>query len=122
VTEYAETYAETAAAAEGRTSKVQRNLVELNDGSTILVRITMPDRIRWDMTAPRRGWPKGTDAPFLWQSFITWAAAKRSGLFDGDWDAWNGVGGEPGRLVEITPLADDEPVGPTNPAPSPTRS
>lgn len=104
-------------------SKNQRSLVELAGGQTFVVRITMPDRLRWDMTAPRKQWGKAQDVPFLADSFVTWAAAKRQGDYVGSWEDWTGRNGEPGELVEITHLDDDD-LGdvvafPTQKAPSP---
>lgn len=88
--------------AETRQSKIDRRLVEMADGTEFTVRITNPDRLRWDLTAPRRGWPKGTDAPFLWLTFVTWAAAKRERLTELDWDAFQA------QAVEVTQLDAEE--------------
>lgn len=99
-----------------RQSKVQRSRVELADGREFVVRITMPDRIRWDVTAPRKKWGAARDVPFIADSFVTWAAAKRMGLYDGSWDDWSGRGDAAGDLVEITHLEDDDPAVPTGSA------
>jgi hypothetical protein len=111
---------------DGRTSKNQRSLVELADGRTFVVRITMPDRTRWDFTAPRKQWGKAQDVPFLADSFVTWSAAKRQGDYTDSWDAWSGRPDAPGDLIEITHLDDDDTgddaAFPTRTAPSPEHS
>jgi len=56
------------------------------DGSVLVVRVTNPDRLRWDLTAPRKGWGKATDVPMLAQTFIAWAAAKREEATDLSWE------------------------------------
>lgn len=93
-----------------RTSKVQRSLVEMTGGETFVVRVTNPDRLRWDMTAPRKGWGKAQDVPFMADTFVTWAAAKRQGDTELDWDAFQA------QCVEITHLEqeEDDVLRPTN--------
>jgi hypothetical protein len=98
---------------EGRTSRVQRNTVEMADGTTFTVRVTNPDYLRWDMTAERRGWGKATDKPFLAQTFVTWCAAKREKATDLGWDDFQE------SCIQIAALeVDDEAdvIRPTNPA------
>lgn len=98
-----------------RTAEQQRYAVEMADGDTFTVRVTNPDRLRWDMTAPRKGWGKAQDVPFLAQTFVTWAAAKREGHTDLPWEAFQD------QCLDITPLEVDEEldvIRPTTPAPS----
>ncbi|QXG07722.1 hypothetical protein [Curtobacterium phage Penoan] len=37
------------------------------------------DAIQWDVTRGRRSWPKTSDAPMLWATFLAWHAMKRTG-------------------------------------------
>jgi hypothetical protein len=60
----------------------------LADGTELIVHVTNPDRLRWDMEAPRRKWGKASDSPVLAQTFITWAAAKREQATDLSWEQW----------------------------------
>lgn len=44
------------------------------------IQTTNADLVLWDRTRIKHKWPKFEDAPFLWMTFISWAAARRSGL------------------------------------------
>jgi hypothetical protein len=46
---------------------------------TIDVQTDNRDLIEWDARRAQKGWPKGTDAPSLWMTFLAWHAARRSG-------------------------------------------
>ena len=46
------------------------------------------DAVRWELTRNQRNWPAGQDAPLLWLTFLAWAAAKRTGLTDLDFDTF----------------------------------
>lgn len=48
------------------------------------------DLVRWDMTRGRRQWPQATDAPFLWSTFLAWAALTRAGDITEDFDTFEG--------------------------------
>lgn len=37
------------------------------------------DLVRWDRTRVKHKWPRMDEAPFLWLTFISWAAARRTG-------------------------------------------
>lgn len=58
------------------------------DTSTHDVRVVNPDRIRYDLTRQREGWPKFTDAGFLGLTFLGWAALTRTAGKDvaGTWE------------------------------------
>jgi hypothetical protein len=75
-----------------------------------------PDLVLWDMTRVKHKWPKFDEAPFLWLTFVAWAAARRSGAIPTDmtWDAWReevadaealdvGTDGEEGRPTDAGP-------------------
>lgn len=40
------------------------------------------DLVLWDMTRSRHRWPKLDEAPFLWLTFVSWAAARRTGAIE----------------------------------------
>lgn len=101
-----------------RTATQQRYTVEMDSGEEFVVRHTNPDRLRWDETAKRHGWGPATDSPFLAQTFVTWAAAKREGKTDLTFDEFKVHALEIAAL-EVEP--GDE-VGPTRTAPGPARS
>lgn len=62
--------------------------VVMTDGTAFSVRITNREYLAWDKTAPRHGWGKPADVPFLLATFLAFAAAKREGLFGGTFDAF----------------------------------
>jgi hypothetical protein len=37
------------------------------------------DLVRWDRTRVKHKWPRLDEAPFLWFTFISWSAARRTG-------------------------------------------
>lgn len=51
---------------------------------------TNPDLVLWDRTRIKHKWPKFDDVPFLWLTFISWAAARRTGAIDQGmtYEAW----------------------------------
>lgn len=51
--------------------------------------ITNPDRVAWDRTARRHGWPPFTEAPFLGLTFLAWAAARRTGVYTDSFEQWS---------------------------------
>lgn len=51
--------------------------------------ITNPDRVAWDRTARRQGWPAFTEAPFLGLTFLAWAAARRTGVYTDSFEQWS---------------------------------
>jgi len=84
------------------------------------VQSTNADLVLWDMTRPRQKWPTMKDAPFLAQTFIAWAAARRTGAIPTElkWETFLE------SVLECTELDDDEdeddPAGrPTPPGPGP---
>lgn len=40
------------------------------------------DLVLWDRTRIRHKWPKFDEAAFVWLTFISWAAARRTGAID----------------------------------------
>lgn len=63
---------------------------ESDPDKAVEVQTTNQDLVLWDRTRPKHKWPKFEDAPFLWLTFISWAAARRSGLIPPDttYEAW----------------------------------
>lgn len=59
---------------------------------TLEIQTANPDLVLWDRTRVKHKWPKFDDAPFLWLTFISWAAARRTGAIPlelryEDWEA-----------------------------------
>lgn len=74
------------------------------------------DLILWDTTRLRHKWPKLEDAPFLWMTFISWAAARRTGAINADvkFETWRD------EVRQVASLEDDDDTGlPTGPGPDP---
>lgn len=88
----------------------------LADDSVHDVRVINPDRIRYDLTREREGWPKFTDASFLGLTFLGWAALTRLAGKDvaGTWEQFSRE-----RCVDVTDVTDPDggdDVRPTRPA------
>ena len=49
------------------------------------------DLILWDQTRARHKWPKFDEAPFMWLTFLSWAAARRTGQINGEttYEVWS---------------------------------
>jgi len=69
------------------------------------VQTTNADLVLWDKTRFRHKWPTVGDAPFLWLTFIAWAAARRTGAIGTDvtYEAWEA------STLEVETVGDDEP-------------
>lgn len=97
--------------------------VQLEDGRTVSVALGNPDTIRWEQTAARR-WPEllpDTDdhgnlrfkAPMFMQTFVAWAALKRTRQYDGTFEEFSE------RDALVIDVAEEETVRPTQPGHSP---
>ena len=75
------------------------------------------DLVLWDQTRARHKWPKFDDAPFMWLTFLSWAAARRTGAINSDhtYERWRD------EVLEVTTAddEDDETGIPTEPGPAP---
>lgn len=58
--------------------------VIMEDGTQHRVQVRNPDFLRWDKTAAKHGWPEAQKAPFLWNTFVVWAALRRTGAIGQD--------------------------------------
>ena len=65
---------------------------------------TNADLVLWDKTRYRHKWPNVSEAPFLWLTFVSWAAARRTGAIPTDlkYESWEG------SVLEIETLDDDD--------------
>lgn len=77
------------------------------------VQTTNADLVRWDRTRTKHKWPTVQDAPFLWLTFVAWAAARRTGAIPPDltYESWEN------DVLEVETLTeeDDESGRPTLP-------
>ena len=77
------------------------------------------DLVLWDRTRIRHKWPKMDEAPFLWLTFISWAAARRTGAIPADhtYERWAD------EVLEVGSTTDDDDADddglPTEPGPDP---
>jgi len=46
------------------------------------VQTANPDLVLWDRTRVKHRWPKFDEAPFMWLTFLSWAAARRTGAIE----------------------------------------
>lgn len=62
------------------------------------------DLIAWDETRAKHKWPKFDDAAFLWLTFLSWHAARRTGAIVGGYtfEQWKA------EVLEVTSVDDDE--------------
>lgn len=77
---------------------------------------TNADLVLWDRTRARHKWPSFQDAAFLWLTFISWAAARRTGAISTDYsyEKWEG------DVIDVNAVEDkDGDVDPTPLAPEP---
>jgi len=77
-----------------------------------------PDLVLWDMTRVKHRWPKFDEAPFLWLTFVSWAAARRTGAISPDvtWERWSA------DVLDVGDISTDEAGelgSPTLPGPEP---
>lgn len=74
------------------------------------------DLVLWDRTRAKHKWPKFDDAPFLWLTFLSWAAARRTGAIASDhtYERWES------ETVDVEALTDpDDDALPTLPGHEP---
>lgn len=62
------------------------------------------DMVLWDRTRVKHKWPRLDDAPFLWFTFISWSAAKRTGLIEPTttYESWEST------VLDINAQDDDD--------------
>jgi len=65
---------------------------------------TNADLVLWDRTRAKHKWPTFQDAPFLWLTFLSWAAARRTGAIPPDftYERWEA------ETVDVEALTDEE--------------
>jgi hypothetical protein len=96
----------------------------IRDGTEPLeVQTANPDLVLWDRTRVKHRWPKFDEAPFLWLTFLSWAAARRTGAIPGDYtfERWEA------DVLDVSDVGqddttEDDPDGlgrPTVPGPDP---
>lgn len=69
----------------------------------LALEIRQKDMIAYDQEVARRRWPNvRSGAMFLYLSLSAFFAAKRTGVFTGDWDAWTE------QLIQVSDTDTDE--------------
>jgi hypothetical protein len=68
------------------------------------IQSTNADLVLWDRTRYKHKWPPPTEAPFLWLTFTSWAAARRTGAIPSDlrFESWES------DVLEVESLEDDD--------------
>jgi hypothetical protein len=95
-----------------------RMRVQRPDQDPVELQATNADLVLWDRTRGKHRWPKFDEAPFLWVTFLSWAAARRTGVIGAEvtYETWEA------SVLEVEAL-DDDPEGeegrPTQPGPDP---
>jgi hypothetical protein len=75
---------------------------------------TNADLVLWDRTRAKHKWPTFQEAPFLWLTFLSWAAARRTGAIESGftYEKWEA------ETLDVEALTDEaESVDPTQVAP-----
>ncbi len=99
--------------------------VTLDDGAVLEVQTTNQDLVRWERTQAKHRWPKATDAPLTWQTFLAWSALRREQQIPAEltWEAF-----ADDRCVGVEHVGSDDddedddedgPGRPTPPGPGP---
>lgn len=99
--------------------------VEMIDGTERNITVGNPSLVAYDRTRAKRQWPKASEAPSLWTTFISWHHMKAAGLYDGTADEFmdrDCIGCEPvdedGESI-TDPEAEPDEADPTSRAPEP---
>lgn len=88
-----------------------RMTVTLADGQKLELEPANPDRVRFDITRGKHKFPSAEEAPMLWLTFVSWACARRTGVYEGSWEQWMDT-----DCLDID-VEDDEDVDPTQKGP-----
>lgn len=71
-------------------------------GESWVVRISNREYVLWDQTAPRKKWGTSREVPYLAQSFMAWAAARREGRLTLTFDQFTK------ECEDVSDVKDDE--------------
>jgi len=63
-----------------------------------------PDLVLWDRTRAKHHWPKFDEAPFLWLTFLSWAACRRLGETDLTYEKFEAA------TLSVDPVEDEDNV------------
>lgn len=79
-------------------------VVVAGDEEPLELQTTNMDLVLWDRTRAKRKWPKFDEAPFLWLTFLSWAAARRTGHIGSEttYEQWEG------SVLDATAVDPDE--------------
>lgn len=61
-----------------------RLVIKREHQDDVEVQTTNADLVLWDKTRFKHKWPKVDEAPFLWLTFLGWAAMRRTGAIPPD--------------------------------------
>lgn len=81
-----------------------RLIVKRDGHDDVEIQTTNADLVLWDKTRFRHKWPKVDEAPFLWLTFLAWAAARRTGAIPPDhrYEQFEA------ETLEVETVADDD--------------
>jgi hypothetical protein len=62
------------------------------------------DMILWEKTRVKHKWPKFDESPIMWLTFLSWAAARRSGAIEPGyrWETWEA------ETLQVSTVDDDD--------------
>jgi hypothetical protein len=81
-----------------------RIIVRRDGYDDLEIQTTNADLVLWDRTRAKHKWPKFDEAPFLWLTFLSWAAARRTGAIPSDlaYEKWEA------ETLDVEALADED--------------
>lgn len=79
-------------------------------GEPYVVETTIRDQVNYSDAAGKRKWRSMTDDPLMFQNYLAFSAARRTGKHRGTWDEFCDT------IAEVEVDEDDEEVDPTPPA------
>lgn len=80
------------------------DVIRASDPTPLRVQAIHPDLVLWDRTRIKHKWPKFDDVPWEWLGFLSWAAARRTGIIDPavTYETWTA------DLLQVTAVDDDD--------------
>lgn len=81
-----------------------RIIVRRDGHEDLEIQTTNADLVLWDRTRAKHKWPKFDEAPFLWLTFLSWAAARRTGAIEPgfQYEKWEA------ETLDVEALADED--------------
>lgn len=97
--------------------RLPKTRLELEDGTRHEIQADNRDMIAYDLERSRKSWPSPADGPFLWLTFCSWHALKRTGQTSDRFDVFAdqvtdvaAIGADGTELETLEELEDADPT------------